>query len=334
MGSPLLLIRIWFAANIAILKATIRRLLLGATLPSWTWRTEWAVASTRRVIAVAADHKQNPWLNAIGLHFKMPLPPTLIGAVRIRPKFLGPGLGDHYERIGSTRDTPTILYFHGGGYVFGNPATHREHIARLVQRTGASVTAPPYRLAPNHRFPAAVDDAFDSYKALLETGISPDRLIIAGDSAGAGLAIATIQRARAASLPLPSGLILFSAYVDLDHTGYTLTTNAATDYLPVREMSTPNDWYADVDDRTDPEASPIRADLSGFPPMLLLVGGAEMLLADSLRFSENAKRDGVECQLVIEPEMPHVWPVLAPWEPASRRALRTCAEWMATLRVA
>jgi acetyl esterase/lipase len=328
MRSIILLIRIWIAANLAIAKATFRRMLLGPTLPSWSWRTEWAVASARRVIAVAAEHKEDRWINTIGLRFKMPLPASLLGAVRITPQELGPNLGDHYERVGTSRNAAMILYFHGGGYMFGNPGTHREHIARLVARTGAAAIAPTYRLAPAHRFPAAVDDAIESYRALLTRGTSPGEVIVAGDSAGAGLAVAMVHRARAEGLPLPAGLILFSPYVDIDHNAYTIKTNVSTDYLPVRELSAPNDWYAPQDQRTNPEASPIRADLSGFPPMLVLVGGAEMILADSLRLAENAKRDGVECELVIEPDMPHVWPVLVPWDPASRRALRTCAGWI------
>lgn len=333
MSSIFLLLRIWIAANIAIAKATFRRLLLGPTLPTWSWRTDWAVASARRVIAVAAGHKEDPWINTIGLRFRTPLPVELRGAVRVTPQLLGHNLGDHYERVGATRNQATILYFHGGGYVFGNPGTHREHIARLVARTGSAATAPTYRLAPAHRFPAAVDDAVDAYRALLKCCNSAAEIIVSGDSAGGGLAVAMVHRARNEGLPLPAGLLLFSPYLDLDHNGYTIRTNAITDYLPANEMSVPNTWYASPEQHNNPEASPLHADLSGFPPMLVFAGGAEMLLSDSIRFSENAKRDGVDCDLVIEPEMPHVWPALAPWEPASKRTLRKCAVWMGTLRL-
>jgi acetyl esterase/lipase len=328
MRSIILLIRIWIAANLAIVKATFRRLLLGPTLQTWTWRTEWAVASARKVIAVAADHKEDPWINTIGLRAKTPLPVSLFGGVRVTPQLLGHNLSDRFERVGATLNTATILYFHGGGYTFGNPGTHRDHIARLVARTGTTATAPAYRLAPEHPFPAAIDDVIDSYRALLTCCSPPDEVIIAGDSAGAGLAVAMVHRARAEGLPLPAGLILFSPYMDIDHTSYTITTNASTDYLPLRELSVPNNWYAPKDQHSNPEASPIHADLTGFPPMLILVGGAEMMLGDSLRLAENAKRDGVDVELIIESEMPHVWPALLPWEPASRRALKHCAQWI------
>ncbi|MEN8041502.1 MAG: alpha/beta hydrolase [Actinomycetota bacterium] len=329
MGSIILLIRIWIAANVAIVLATIRRLLLGPTMSTWSWRTEWAVASARRVIAVAANHKDDPWINTIGLRFKTPIPASLFGTVRVTPQLLGHNLGDHFERVGATHNTATILYFHGGGYTFGNPGTHREHIARLVARTGTMATAPTYRLAPAHQYPAAVDDAVDAYRALLTCCAASSEIIVAGDSAGAGLVVAMAHRARAEGLPMPAGLILFSPYLDLDHGGYTIRTNALTDYLPVREMSVPNDWYAFRSQHREPEAAPIYADLTGFPPMLVFAGGAEMLLADSLHLAENAQRDGTECELVIEPEMPHVWPALAPWEPASKRTLAKCATWIA-----
>jgi acetyl esterase/lipase len=280
------------------------------------------------VIAVAADHKEDPWINNIGLRFKTPLPASLVGGVRVTPQLLGHNLGDHFERVGARQNVAMILYFHGGGYMFGNPGTHRDHIARLVARTGTAATAPKYRLAPTHQFPAAVDDAINSYRALLTCCSSADEIIVAGDSAGGGLAVAMVHRARAEGLPLPAGLILFSPYVDIDHTSYTIRTNAQTDYLPLRELLVPNGWYAPADQHTNPEASPIRANLTGFPPMLVLAGGAEMMLADSLRLAENARRDGVECELVVEPEMPHVWPALIPWEPASKRSLSTCARWI------
>lgn len=328
MASIILLIRIWIAANLAIVLRTFHRLLLGPSVPSWSWRTEWAVASARAVIGVASDHHDDPWIRTIGVRFKMPLPLSLRGAVRVSTQLLGHNLADKYERIGMTKDAATILYFHGGGYVFGNPGTHREHIARLAARTGATVSAPSYRLAPEHQFPAAVDDAIDAYRALLACCSESSEVIVAGDSAGGGLAVAMVHRARAEGLPLPAGIMLFSPYVDLDHGGYTIQTNASTDYLPVQELATPNDWYASEKDRRHPEASPIRADLTGFPPILILVGGFEMLLADSLRLAENAERDGVQCDLVIEPDMVHVWPVLVPWEPASKRALAVCAQWI------
>lgn len=331
MSSIILLIRIWIAANIAIVQVTIRRLLLGPTQPTWSWRTEWGVASARRVIAVAADHKDDPWINTIGLRFKMPIPVELMGAVRVTPQLLGHNLGDHFERVGTHRNRAMILYFHGGGYTFGNPGTHREHIARLVARTGTAATAPTYRLAPVHRFPAAVDDAVDAYRALLTCCSSASEVIISGDSAGAGLAVAMVVRAQREGLPMPAGMILFSPYLDLDHRGYTLRTNVLTDYLPIREMSVPNTWYANPEQHSNPEASPIHADLSDFPPMLVFAGGAEMLLADSLRFADSAKRYGAELELVVEPEMPHVWPALAPWEPASKRTLTKCAVWVSEL---
>ena len=331
MHSPAHLIRIWIASVVGLLQATLSRLLLGPTLPSWAWRTEWAVAAARSGIAAAASAKDDPLVATIGLHFKTPLSGSIVGTVHIKPWDGGPRTGDQYDRVGTTTPRATILYFHGGGYLFGNPGTHREHIARLVERTGARAITPAYRLAPQYRFPIAVDDAIASYRQLLDSGIIPAKLIIAGDSAGGGLALALVHRARSESLPMPAGLILFSPYVDLTHTSHTNVTNAPTDYLPVREMTSSNDWYVDADDIDNPEASPLKADLSGFPPMLIHVGAAEMLLADSIRLAEHAERDGVQHTLHVADEMPHVWPALAPWEKASRLALEQCALWIPTV---
>lgn len=127
---------------------------------------------------------------------------------------------------------------------------------------------------------------------------------------------------------MPAGAMVFSPYVDLEHGGYTIRTNAATDYLPLSELSRPNDWYAEPERLRDPEVSPVRGDLTGLPPLLVFAGGAEMLLGDSLRLVEIARRDGVDVELVVEPEMMHVWPAVVEWEPASARSLETAAAWI------
>ncbi len=328
MASLLHLVRMWFAAGFAILRATISRLLLGPTLPSWTWRTEWAVAAARAVIAVAAERPSDVVVARFGRVVRAPVPPPLHSSVRVDRVRLGTVAADRFIRLRDPLDRATLLYFHGGGYVFGNPGTHRQFIARLVDATRTAAYAPGYRLAPGHRFPAAVEDALAAYTALLERGVPPESIILSGDSAGAGLAVATVHRARRSGLPLPAGLILFSPYVDLRHTAYTIPLNAATDYLPLSELSRPNDWYAPTELLDDPEVSPVHADLTGFPPMLVFAGGAEMLLDDAARLTDNARAAGVEVTLVVEDEMMHVWPVIVPWQDASHRTLERCAEWV------
>jgi len=314
----------WFA----VARQTLSRLLLGPTLPSWTWRTEWAVVAAREMIAVAADHPDDWLVNAFGRRVTAPLPPSLRGSIHVSRTRLGGVQSDRYFRLSRSPDVATLLYFHGGGYIFGNPGTHREFIARLVNATSTVAYAPRYRLAPEHKFPAAVDDGFEAYEALIDRDIDPSTIIVCGDSAGGGLAMATVHRARESGLPLPGGIILYSPYLDLRHTAYTIPLNAKTDYLPLNDLEKPNEWYVAPDQLDDPEASPLRADLHDFPRMLVFAGGAEMILDDSVRLKDNADAAGVETTLVIEPEMMHVWPALVPWQPASKRTHDRCAEWI------
>ena len=309
-------------------RAVVRRLLLGPLLPSWSWSTELSVASARSVIARASEHPADSLLTRIGLRMTVPLPPALRSQVQVRRVRIGGVEADRYLPSDVKAPELTILYFHGGGYVFGNPGTHRQLIARLATSARVNAVAPRYRLAPASRYPAAVDDAEAAYRLLLARGVDPASIVLAGDSAGGGLAAALVVRIRSNQLPMPGGLMMFSPYLDLTHGSYTIRTNAATDYLPAASMLTPNDVYADADLLDHPEVSPINADVEGFPPVLVFAGGAEMLLGDSLRFAEQAAAAGVDVTLEVEDEMMHVWPAFADWEPAAARTFATADAWL------
>lgn len=328
MNSLIRLLIMGLSGWIATIAATLRRLLLGPTLPTWSWTTEWTVASMRAVIARAAGFSDDPLLLKVGLRAKMPVPLSLRGSVHVRNVRAGGVNADRFTPDQAPSLSPALLYFHGGGYVFGNPGTHRQFISRLVHASGATAVAPQYRLAPRHRYPAAVDDAENAYRALVDGGVDPQSIFVAGDSAGGGLATALLLRIRTRGLPMPGGAILLSPYLDLEHSSYTIRTNARTDYLPMSELTGPNDWYADRDQLRLPEVSPVYADLTGLPPMLVLAGGAEMILGDSVTIAEHAARDGVDCELVIEDEMMHVWPIVADRQKQSRAALATIAAWL------
>jgi acetyl esterase/lipase len=328
MSSILLLIVMWWASARAVVRTTFHRLLLGPTVPSWTWRTEWFVAIARATIEVAAHDRDDMVVNMFGRLVRMPVPMSLRHEVWVNRTKLNGLPTDRFMRLDAVNDTATFLYFHGGGYVFGNPGTHRQYITHLTHATGASAFAPQYRLAPRYPFPAAVEDAMTAYQGLLDRGIRPETIVVAGDSAGGGLALALVHRVRAQGLPMPGGIVVFSPYVDLTHSGYTIELNASTDYLPLSELSHPNDYYAPGFDLENPEVSPLFADLTGFPPMLMLAGGREMLLDDAVRLDAHARAAGVDATLVIEDDMMHVWPVALSWEPATQRAFEACATWI------
>lgn len=223
----------------------------------------------------------------------------------------------------------TLLYLHGGWYVIGSIDTHRGHVARLSQASGARALSVDYRLAPEHPFPAGLEDAQAVYRWLLEQGCDPARTAIAGDSAGGGLSVATLVALRDAAVPLPAAGVLLSPWLDLEGTGESATTRAAED--PMIELSSLRDmakrYLAGADPRT-PLASPLYADLSGLPPLLIQVGTAEILLDDATRLAERAQAAGVEVELEAWEDMIHVWQALAPLVPEASEAVQRIGDWL------
>ncbi|MEM9514774.1 MAG: alpha/beta hydrolase [Actinomycetota bacterium] len=215
-----------------------------------------------------------------------------------------------------------ILYLHGGGYVLGSPRSHTGLAARLARRAAARITVIDYRLAPEHPFPAAIDDCVAAYRALLDDGVDPGRLIVAGDSAGGGAALCTLIRLRDAGDPLPAGAYLLSPWTDLSASGETVTTKADVDPMLrahlIREMAK---LYAGDVALDDPGLSPLFADLAGLPPMLIQTGDDEVLLSDSTRLADRAHEAGVDARLDVRAGMWHVYQALAGLMPEADEAL-------------
>ncbi|MBU3067846.1 alpha/beta hydrolase [Nocardia sp. NEAU-G5] len=203
----------------------------------------------------------------------------------------------------------TILYFHGGGFVFGSPQTAMSLTANLVTRTGFRAFSVDYRLAPEHPFPAAIDDTLNAYRALLDSGEDPSAIAFAGDSAGGGLTVTTCIAARDAGLPLPAAIVAFSPGLDMTRTGESMDTKAGVDPVFTREsLEHTGAMYLAGQDPRQPLLSPaVLADLSGFPPMLLQAGANEMLLDDSTRLAARARAAGVDVILDVTAEVPHVF---------------------------
>ena len=217
---------------------------------------------------------------------------------------------------------PTVLYLHGGGYVIGSIATHRDLVSRLVRATGGRALSVDYRLAPEHPFPAALDDATAAYRWLLSSGVDPARLVIAGDSAGGGLTIATMVALRDAGDPLPAAAVCVSPWADLECSGESITSKADVDPILRQEslLGWAKAYLGDAGPRS-PLASPIHADLAGLPPLLIMMGTAELLFDDATRLAERAQAAGVDVTLEPWEEMIHAWPLFAFALPEGRQAL-------------
>lgn len=252
-----------------------------------------------------------------------------------------PGIAHRTERVdglvcdlaeptggGSQR---TLLYFHGGGYVLGSPVAYRDLTGRLAQAAQATVVSLDYRLAPEHPYPAALEDALRCYRALLRQGKAPASLVLAGDSAGGGLALATLVALRDAGDRLPAAAVCLSPWTDLAGSGASLTLNAGPDpMLTARALAGMARSYAPDKDLSDPLISPLYADLSNLPPLLLLVGSTEILRDDSERVAAKVAGSGGQARLEVWDGMPHVWPMFAAWLPEGRRAIALIGEFVRT----
>ena len=231
------------------------------------------------------------------------LPPD----VTVEPVRVG-GLPAEWLRAAGGRADATVLYLHGGGYAIGSAKSHRHLAAAIAKAAGARALLVEYRRAPEQPFPAAVEDAVASYRWLLASGQAARRIVVAGDSAGGGLAVATLLALRDAGAALPAAAVCISPWVDLTCSGASYQTKAASDPMVTREgVARMAAWYLAGADPKTPLASPLYADLRGLPPLLVHVGSEEVLLDDARQLAAEARVVGVEATLAVWPEMVHVW---------------------------
>lgn len=215
-----------------------------------------------------------------------------------------------------------ILYFHGGAYALGGPETHRALLARISQLTGLRACIVDYRLAPEHPFPAAPDDAWGAWRALLARGYDPQRIVLGGDSAGGGLALSLLGRICRTGGPKPAGLFAFSPWTDLTLSGDSLAANAERDVLlPVGRFAELRDAFLRGVDPRHPAASPLFAEFPGAPPVLMQASRAETLLADSIRMKDALASQGARVELQLWDDTPHVWQIFQGWLPEADSAL-------------
>ena len=223
--------------------------------------------------------------------------------------------------VQSTKDK-VILYFRGGGYVMGSVQSHRSIVAKFVKGSGVCELLFDYHLAPEHPFPAALDDSIAAYRWLLAQGISPSHIVFVGDSAGGGLSLATLIALKDQGIPLPAAAVALSPWTDLKNTGESLKTKAKVDQLTWGESWVVfSKYYAADNDPGNPWISPLYGDLHGLPPVLIYVGENEVLLDDSTRFAEKAKNSGVDITLKVWEGMFHCFPACAPLFPEAKQAM-------------
>ena len=239
------------------------------------------------------------------------------------------GVTAEWVAAAGASDSRVVLYFHGGGYIIGSPRTHRPMLAHLSTDSGARVLSLDYRLAPEHPFPAPVEDAVASYRWLLSEGYDPARIALAGDSAGGGLTVAALVQIRYLGLPVPAAGVCVSPWVDMEGLGESMETRAAVDPMVGKEnlMVSAKTYLGGADPRA-PLAAPLYADLRGLPPLLIQVGDAEVLLDDSTRLAGIAREAGVKVQMDVWDDMIHVWPLFAPILPEGKKAIAQAGEFI------
>jgi epsilon-lactone hydrolase len=236
--------------------------------------------------------------------------------------------GMHAEHLipAGVSQEKVILYTMGGGYVSGSCNDHRTLVAKVAQTSGFAVLMFDHRLAPEHPYPAALDDTLTAYRWLLEQGTQPANILIMGESAGGGLCLATLLALRDQRMPLPVAAVALSPWTDLKLTGDSYRTKRNVCISPPGMSQLCSKYYIGDHDPTEPWISPLYGDLHGLPPVYINVGEYETMLDDSTRFAEKAREAGVNVTLVVGPKMIHCYPLMAPMFPEATQALNdVCA---------
>ena len=258
----------------------------------------------------------------------VPRPPSRSRSCEIRAD----GLTFHRVAMPASRPERNVLYLHGGGYVSGSPAHYRHFTWRIADALSANVFALAYRLAPEHPFPAALDDAARAYAFLASKGPDTGELFVMGDSAGGGLMLSLLLKLRDEDTPLPRAAVALSPWTDLALTGASLAANAADDpMLNADHLPRLAAFYLAGTDPRMPYASPLYGDAAGLPPVLIQVGGDEILRDDAVRMADRLTRVNPQSRIEIWPRMPHAWQLFVPVLPEARQAIGQIADFIAAV---
>ncbi len=241
------------------------------------------------------------------------------------------GLYAEWLRPKKSANGKVLLYLHGGAYLVGSCRTHRQMVSHIARAAGINALVPEYRLAPEHPFPAAIEDAVGVYRWLLANGYNSADVFIAGDSAGGGLTVATLLELRHAGIPMPAAVVLLSPFLDVTASGESAKTRADQDpWFDAKDMFVVTDNYCPPGtDLKNPLVSPVFAIVAGLPPAYIQVGDDEILLSDSTRFADKMKGEGLDIEIEIWPEMWHVFQLFIGKMPESRRAIKRIGAYIA-----
>ena len=288
-----------------------------------SWRARLVSRAVRRFLRPRSVHQPDVAASRELMARLIIRPPF---RTRAEPARLGGVEGEWV--IGRKETDRTLLYLHGGAYAVCSPATHRQ-VTGAFARRGFRVFAPDYRLAPEHPYPAGLDDSVAAYRGLLDAGTPPSRIAVAGESAGGGLSLALLVRLRDAGLPLPAAAALFSPWADLSLSGESFVSNDGRDPM-FRAIHA--EWVASLylggADPRDPHISPVFADLAGLPPLLLHVGETELLLDDARRIAANAVSVGVDVTLSVWRDVVHGWQLMPAILPEARHSIDEATAFM------
>lgn len=263
--------------------------------------------------------------------------------IKARLFFHGPrGMETNWEDIGNTRalrvggpwvkQDEVVLYFHGGGYVFGSPKVYDAMLGQLSKRLGADAVLVEYPLSPENPYPAALKTARAAYDGLLAQGYRPDQIVMGGDSAGGNLVLVLLAQLLRDKTPLPAGVFALSPLTDLTYSGASFCVNASRDVvLPAERAKDMSEMYLDGHDPADPMVSPVNADFTGAPPVWVNVGDTEILLDDARRVVKAMQGQGVDVQMTIARDLPHVWTLFHNVLPEARDTLDELAAWIRPL---
>jgi acetyl esterase/lipase len=300
----------------SMLYVSIRRLFRGPQLPGWNWALEVSTYFIKKQAAAAFDMPL-----AEGCEYEDAFVFGSSAVARVAIERVDQPVKGHWYQPKSEARPVTVLYLHGGGYIYYSKV-HQNLIALVTLAAEARTFALDYRLAPEHAFPAQLDDALAAYRWLLKTGVKPERLVIMGDSAGGNLTLALLLALREAGDTLPALAICIAPWTDLSNSGDSMTTNAAHDWIEKRMASQWAEWFCKRDEVGNPLVSPINADLRGLSPIYIQAGSAEILHDMICAFAERAEKQGAQVKLDVWPNMTHDFQAFGDITPESKEALQ------------